>query len=93
MTRERLHSALHLLGEARRLLGASVLHVQAFDVGPDEIATMVLDGGNVHDQGAQLQVQLQRPDVEVDVWSSADRWTITEAGRVQIRARDQVEEG
>lgn len=73
MTRERLHSALHLLDEARRLLGASVIHVQAFDVGPDEIATMVADGGHVKDQGDLVHVELQRPRVEVDVWSRPRR--------------------
>jgi hypothetical protein len=71
LTRAQLHAALDLLAEVRRMLGASVLHVDAFDVGPDVISTMIVDKActYVRQTAESLHLELKCPGVEMDVFS------------------------
>jgi len=47
MTRERMRSVRDLLAEAKRLMGASELHVQFFDVPRDAMSTLLVEGAAV----------------------------------------------
>lgn len=71
MTPAKLHSALDLLAEVRRLLGASTLHVQVFDVNQDVIATIMVEGGIVSQKPSWTTVELERPGVLLDAFAAA----------------------
>lgn len=70
MTRDELNAALELLGEVRRITGASSIHAQLFDVGQGELDVMVAAGGRVCHPSPV--VEMLRDGVELDAFAAPD---------------------